>query len=43
MEMKTFLYLQDEYEEEDDEIIALVDFGADLIEIHDALADENMH
>ena len=35
MEMKTFLYLRDDNEEEDDEIKALVDSGADLIEIDD--------
>ena len=42
MEMKIFLYLQDDKEEEDDEIQALVDSGTDrLIEIDDTLADEN--
>ena len=41
MEMKTFLYLRDDNEEEDDEIKALVDSGTDLIEIDDTLADEN--
>ena len=40
MEMKTFLYLGDDNEEEDDEIKALVDWGADLIEIDDTLSDE---
>ena len=39
--MKTFLYLRDDNEEEDDEIKALVDSGTDLIEIDDTLADEN--
>ena len=39
MEMKTFLYLGDDNEEEDDEIKALVDSGAHLIEIDDTLAD----
>ena len=41
MEMKTFLYLRDDNEEEDNGIKALVDTGADLIEIDDTLADEN--
>ena len=35
------LYLGDDNEEEDDEIKALVDTGAELIEIDDTLADEN--
>ena len=38
--MKIFLYLQDDNEEEDDEIKALVDWGAYLIEIDDTLSDE---
>ena len=41
MEMQTFLYLGDVDEEEHDEIKALVDSGADLIEIDDTLADKN--
>ena len=41
MKMKKFLYLGDDNEQEDDEIKALVDTGADLIEIDDTLADEN--
>ena len=38
--METFLYLRDDNEEEDDEIKALVDSGANLSEV-DTLADEN--
>ena len=41
MKMKKFIYLGDDNEQEDDEIKALVDTGADLIEIDDTLADEN--
>ena len=41
MEMKTFLYLRDDNEEEDDEIKALVDSGTDLVEVDDTLADES--
>ena len=39
--MKTFLYLRDDNEEEDDEIKALVDSSTDLIEVDDTLAEEN--
>ena len=39
MEMKKFLYLGDD-NEEDDEIMALIDSDVDLIEIDDTLADE---
>ena len=35
MEMKTFLYLQDDNEKEDNIIKALIDTGADLIELDD--------
>ena len=41
MKIKTFLYLEDDNEVEDYEIKALVDPGADLIEIDDTLAEEN--
>ena len=39
--MKTFLYLRDDNEEEDDEIKALVDSSTDLIEVDATLADAN--
>ena len=39
MEMKKFLYLGDD-NEEDDDIKALIDSDVDLIEIDDTLADE---
>ena len=41
MEMKTFLYLGDDKEEEDDKIKELLDSGTEIIEIDDTLADEN--
>ena len=40
MKMKKFIYWGDDNEQEDDEIKALVDMGADLIEIDDNLADK---
>ena len=40
VEMKTYLNLEDDNEEDDGEIKALVDWGADLIEMDDTLSDE---